>query len=88
MKLDEYIRHLQELQEKYAGLDIEVSRPHPRTRTDAGLYVIPAEAPVVRPAEPDGPNLCLVRQGALPLDPATKPKGRSPDGVIIVLGVG
>lgn len=85
MKLDEYIKHLQELREKYAGLDIEVVRPHPRTHTNAGLYVIPAAAPVVWPAEADVPNLCLVRKDASPLDSAIKPKGCGPDGVIIVL---
>jgi hypothetical protein len=47
MKLADYIKHLQDLQEKYPGLDIEVTRPHPRTRTDAGLYLIPAKSPVV-----------------------------------------
>ncbi|SDI70124.1 hypothetical protein SAMN04487926_12232 [Paraburkholderia steynii] len=84
MKLGEYIAHLQDLQEKYAGLDIEVSQPHPRTRTDAGIYVIPAKAPVVWTAQADGDNLCLVRKDASPLDPAMKLKGSGPDGVIIV----
>ncbi|RKP47639.1 hypothetical protein D7S89_15560 [Trinickia fusca] len=93
MKLVEYIKHLQALQEKYEGLDIEVAQLHPRTRTDAGLYVIPAKAPVIWPAEAeadadaDASNLSLVRRDALPLDPATKPKGSGPDGVIIVLDV-
>lgn len=85
MKLGEYIKHLEDLQEKYAGLDIEVSQPHPRTRTDAGLYVIPARAPVVWTAQVDESNLCLVYEDASPLDPATKSKGSGPDGVIIVL---
>ena len=88
MKLAEYIKQLQDLQKKYAGLDIEVTQPHPRTRTDAGLYVIPAKAPVVWSAEVDASNLCLVREDASQLDPSTKSKGSGPDGVVIVLDLG
>jgi hypothetical protein len=33
MKLDEYIVHLQSLQEQYAGLDIEIVQRHPRMST-------------------------------------------------------
>jgi hypothetical protein len=88
MKLADYIKHLQDLQEKYPGLDIEVTRPHPRTRTDAGLYVIPAKSPVVWSAEVDASNLCLVREDASVLDPSTKSKGSGPDGVVIVHDLG
>jgi hypothetical protein len=87
MKLGEYIEHLRNLEERYSGLDIEVAQPHPTTRTDAGLYVIPAKEPTVWPAEVDTSNLYLVRRDALPLNPTTKQKGSGPDGVIIVLAM-
>ncbi|SOF00906.1 hypothetical protein SAMN05446635_8979 [Burkholderia sp. OK233] len=85
MKLNEYIVHLQSLQEQYAGLDIEIVQRHPRMSTDAGLYVVPAKAPRVWSVRKEGSSSHLVPLGAQPLDPTIKPKGSGPDGVILVL---
>lgn len=85
MKLDEYIEHLQRLQKQYAGLDIGVAQRNPRVSTDAGLYVVPANAPRVWPVKTEDSHFHLIPLGAQPLDPNTKPDGLGPHGVILVL---
>jgi hypothetical protein len=87
MKLDEYIEHLRSLQKQYAELDIEVVQRHPTVSTDAGLYVVPAKAPRVWPVRTEESRSHLVPLGVQPLDPATKPKGSGPHGVILVFDV-
>ncbi|MGF6241853.1 hypothetical protein P3T24_003985 [Paraburkholderia sp. GAS33] len=87
MKLAEYIEHLQSLQKQYAGLDIEVAQRHPTVSTNAGLYVVPAKAPRVWPVRTEDSHSQLVPLGAQPLDPAAKPKGPGPHGVILVFDV-
>jgi hypothetical protein len=87
MKLADYIKHLQDLQEKYAGLDIEVAQPHRDQHPSDGLFVIPAKAPEVLPVEIDESNPLFVRQRPPSLDADTKPKGSGPDGIILVLDV-
>jgi len=87
MKLGEYIKHLQELQASHSGLDIEVTQPHPATRTNAGLYVVPAKVPRIWPVDAESSNLWLVREDASPISPGSKSKNSGPDGVLIVLNM-
>ncbi len=87
MKLSEYIKALQELQEQHSGLDIEVAEPHPSTRTSGGLYVVPAHVPRIWPIEKESPNVWLLRQDAAPIKPGTQAKNSGPDGVLIVLDI-
>lgn len=60
MKLSEYIKALQELQDQHSGLDIEVMVPHPSTRTNGGVYVVPATERMQRRTAPSG--RCLPRR--------------------------
>lgn len=88
MKLDEYIRHLQDLQTKYAGLDIEIVQPHPSTRIEGSLCVVPAKAPEVWPVEIEASSLMFVPYGVRHLQTSAEPKGSAPDGVIVVFNLG
>lgn len=85
MKLSEYIKALQELQDQHSGLDIEVMVPYPSTRTNGGVYVVPASVPKIWPVEKEEENLWFVRQDASPIKPGTQAKNSGPDGVLVVL---